>query len=250
MSIFTASQTRSHVEREYMLLTPESHVPAPVAGWENTQTTILIGPRCGAKFVEYLVTLSASSRSAAPPNHTSRFIYVLDGTLVLDIADARHSLNQGGYVYLPPDTPHQLSSDTRAQIVVVEKPYVATQHAPKPTEVVVAQEQAINTTSVAGDPDVQVKTLLPNDLGFDMAMNIMAFKPGASLSLVEVHIMEHGLLMLDGTLIYRLSEHYYPVQRGDVIYMAPYCPQWCAAFGSGQARYLLYKDWNRDGFGY
>ena len=36
------------------------------------------------------------------------------------------------------------------------------------------------------------------------------------------------------------------MQKGDVIWMAPYCPQWFVAMGKGPARYLYYKDVNRD----
>jgi len=35
------------------------------------------------------------------------------------------------------------------------------------------------------------------------------------------------------------------VTQGDVIYMAPYCPQWFGALGKTPSSYLLYKDWNR-----
>ena len=57
--------------------------------------------------------------------------------------------------------------------------------------------------------------------------------------------MEHGLLVLAGTLVYRLADHWYPVAAGDAIWMGPFCPQWCCAYGPGPAEYLIYKDWNR-----
>ncbi len=250
MTIFSGSQTRSHVARDHAVFAPESHVPAAIAGWAHAQIVILIGPRIGAKFAEYFVTMSTGAISAAPPSGTSRFVYVLDGTMALSVAGATHSLEPGGYAYLPPHIPHQCGTTTQARVVIVEKPYIPTPHGDKPSAVIVGREQDILTKPVAGDPDVQVKNLLPNLPGFDMAMNIMAFQPGAALSLIEVHVMEHGLLMIDGTLLYRLNERYYPVQTGDAIYMAPFCPQWCTAFGRQTARYLLYKDWNRDPFGY
>ena len=43
--------------------------------------------------------------------------------------------------------------------------------------------------------------------------------------------MEHGLVMLEGTMVYRLGESWYTIQAGDVVYMAPYCPQWAAYDG-------------------
>ena len=97
-----------------------------------------------------------------------------------------------------------------------------------------------------GDPDAILKVLLPRDLRFDMAVNVFTFQPGAALPMVEVHVMEHGLLMLEGKGVYRLDDDWYPVRQGDVIWMAPYCPQWFVAMGKGPARYLYYKDVNRD----
>jgi (S)-ureidoglycine aminohydrolase len=90
-----------------------------------------------------------------------------------------------------------------------------------------------------------VRALIPENPAFDFAVNTMTFQPGAALSMVEVHVMEHGLLMLEGGGIYRLGEKWYPVTAGDFIWMAPYCPQWFGALGKTPARYLIYKDWNR-----
>jgi (S)-ureidoglycine aminohydrolase len=63
--------------------------------------------------------------------------------------------------------------------------------------------------------------------------------------MVEMHIMEHGLLMIEGGGIYRLGDSWYPVTAGDFIWMAPWCPQWFGAIGKAPAKYLIYKDWNR-----
>jgi (S)-ureidoglycine aminohydrolase len=63
--------------------------------------------------------------------------------------------------------------------------------------------------------------------------------------MVESHVMEHGLLMLEGGGIYRLGDSWYPVEAGDFIWMAPYCPQWFGAIGKKPAKYLIYKDWRR-----
>ena len=76
-------------------------------------------------------------------------------------------------------------------------------------------------------------------------MNTMVYQPGAALSMVEMHVMEHGLIMLEGGGIYRLGDSWYPVTAGDFIWMGPWCPQWFGAIGKIPAKYLIYKDWNR-----
>ena len=73
----------------------------------------------------------------------------------------------------------------------------------------------------------------------------VTFDPGATLPMVEIHVMEHGLLMLAGQGIYRLGDCWYPVAAGDFIWMAPYLLQWFGALGKTPAKYLIYKDWNR-----
>ena len=87
--------------------------------------------------------------------------------------------------------------------------------------------------------------LPPDTLAFDMAVNIFVYQPGTVLPFIETHVMEHGLLMLTRMGIYRLDADWYPVQADDVIWMAPYCPQWFGALGKTPAKYLIYKDWNR-----
>jgi hypothetical protein len=82
-------------------------------------------------------------------------------------------------------------------------------------------------------------------MNFDFAVNSMVYQPGAALSMVEMHVMEHGLLMLEGGGIYRLGDSWYPVTAGDFIWMGPWCPQWFGAIGKVPAKYLIYKDWNR-----
>ena len=52
--------------------------------------------------------------------------------------------------------------------------------------------------ALGDDPDLQVKCLLPDTMSFDFAVNTMTYQPGAALSMVEMHVMEHGLLMLEG----------------------------------------------------
>ena len=59
---------------------------------------------------------------------------------------------------------------------------------------------------------------------FDMAVNIFTYQPGATLPFVETHVMEHGLLMLEGEGIYRLGSDWYPVAQGDTIWMAKLLP--------------------------
>jgi len=112
-------------------------------------------------------------------------------------------------------------------------------------EVVGSGESRIAPTHLADDPWLEVRALIPDDRAFDFRVNTMRFRPGAALPAVEIHVMEHGLLMLEGGGIYRLGSEWYPVEAGDFIWMDRYCPQWFGALGKQPAKYLIYKDWDR-----
>jgi len=152
------------------------------------------------------------------------------------------------YAYLPDDTEHTLSSESEARAVVIDKPYQPLTNAERP-KVILGDEHQLPAEPLGGDPDLLVRRMMPDGPTWDFAVNTMTYAPGAALSQVEIHVMEHGLLMLEGGGIYRLGDSWYPVTAGDYIWMAPYCPQWFGALGKTPAKYLIYKDWFRHPLG-
>jgi (S)-ureidoglycine aminohydrolase len=238
--------TRSRVCKDHALIAPDSFVLSALAGWERTQGVVLIAPAMGARFTQYLALMEPEAVAGAPLPGVERLLYVLEGEVTLQAAThAEHTLKTGGFAYLPPDSPALLRAATASRLNVFEKPYLPQRGVAAPA-MRVGQEQHIAGEIFLGDPDAILKTLLPSDPSFDMAVNILSFEPGTTLPMVEVHVMEHGLLMLEGQGVYRLGDAWYPVQAGDVIWMGPYCPQWFVAAGKCAARYLYYKDVNRD----
>jgi (S)-ureidoglycine aminohydrolase len=153
-------------------------------------------------------------------------------------------LGERGYAYLPQGLKHRVTAAKKSRVAVIEKPYQDADGA-KPPQAIVSHEDAVESHPLGEDPDLQVKCLLPDQMSFDFAVNTMVYQPGAALSMVEMHIMEHGLIMLEGGGIYRLGDSWYPVTAGDFIWMGPWCPQWFGAIGKSPAKYLIYKDWNR-----
>jgi len=158
------------------------------------------------------------------------------------------SLAVGSYAYLPAGSTHTVTAQQAARLAVIEKPYEPVAGVAAPALLVGHERDAV-ATALMGDPDLEVRALLPDSPAFDFAVNTMTYQPGAALSMVEIHVMEHGLLMLEGGGIYRLADCWYPVTAGDFIWMGPYCPQWFGALGKVPAKYLIYKDWNRGPLG-
>ncbi len=211
-------------------------------GMKNCAGVVHASPAMGARFVQY----TAEFEPGGELGYTcaQRFIFLIDGVLQLDTQNNHDELAQGGYAYVPANVEHKISALQKSRAVIVEKLYKSLAGIEAPV-LLVSHENNITSHSLGDDPDLQVKCLLPDEVGFDFAVNTMVYQPGAALSMVEMHIMEHGLLMLEGGGIYRLGDSWYPVTAGDFIWMAPWCPQWFGAIGKVPAKYLIYKDWNR-----
>jgi (S)-ureidoglycine aminohydrolase len=235
-------ETRSTHQRDHLLQTPDTFVRTPLPGMTAGNAIVHIAPAGGAQFTQYTAELDAGGTLGA--TLAQRFIYLLAGEAELTVEGATHLLSVGGYAYLPAGTVHRLHAPRSARIAVIEKNYVPLLRAAAPV-LLIGHEDSTVATALAGDDDLQVRMLLPDNPAFDFAVNTMTYQPGAALSLVEMHIMEHGLLMLEGGGIYRLGDAWYPVAAGDFIWMAPFCPQWFGAIGKEPAKYLIYKDWNR-----
>jgi (S)-ureidoglycine aminohydrolase len=234
--------TRSTNQRDHLLHTPDTFIRTILPGMKNAAAIVHISPALGAAFTQYTAELEPEGTLG----HTShqRFIYVLEGTADLATENTSHTLTAGSFAYIPVGADHTLKAKQSTRLAMIEKPYEPLASSPAP-EILIGHENATTPIALGGDSDLQVRSLLPDNPAFDFAVNTMTYQPGAALSMVEVHIMEHGLLMLEGGGIYRLSDQWYPVTAGDVIWMAPFCPQWFGAIGKQPAKYLIYKDWNR-----
>jgi (S)-ureidoglycine aminohydrolase len=113
---------------------------------------------------------------------------------------------------------------------------------------VVGNKKDITPIEYEGMKDVLLWDFLPtDDLGFDMNFHILSFEPGGSHGYIETHYQEHGAYLLSGKGMYNLDNNWYPVEKGDYIFMGRYTPQ--AAYGVGRDEPLAYiysKDANRD----
>ncbi len=239
--------TRSASRRDYLLHAPDSFVRTPLPGLVNGMAIVHAAPRLGAAFAMTTVELEAGGSLASGP--AQRFVYVVSGSAEMEMSRKSHrqQLTAGGFAFLPAGCSHTLHAPRSARLLLFEKPYQPLQGGDQQAgpDLLFGDEAAVAPLPLNGDDGVAVRCLLPASPAFDFAVNTMTYAPGASLSQVEVHFMEHGLLMLEGAGIYRLDDDWHPVTAGDAIWMGPFCPQWFAAVGKVPAKYLIYKDFNR-----
>jgi (S)-ureidoglycine aminohydrolase len=236
--------TRSVVRHHYALLEPVGFVASPIPGWKNVTASIVISPALGARFAQTHFTFAKNGFGQGTTSDEEFCAYFVQGTGTAKIAGKEAALRAGSYLYVPPGTRWAIRAARGSECVIFSRHYESLEGTAAPAPIV-GHASKIPGQPFLGDPAARLQTLLPDTPAFDLAVNIFTYQPGATLPMVETHIMEHGLVMLRGQGIYRLGDDWHPVRAGDVIWMAPYCPQWFVAMGREPASYLYYKDVNR-----
>jgi len=238
-------QTRTRIALRHALIAPDGHVKSRLPGVAKAAAVILINEARGARFAQTMITFEAGGHAEFPANEIETAGYIETGSVVVTIEAQKKKCAAGGFFFAPAGQAWSLTAPRAGtRVTLFQKRFVPLAGAGAPGAII-GDASAITGQAFLGDPDARLQVLLPDEPAFDLAMNVFTYQPGATLPLVETHVMEHGLLMLAGQGVYRLEDAWYPVTAGDVIWMAPYCPQWFVAMGKKPASYLYYKDVNR-----
>ena len=238
-------QTRTRIAARHALIAPDGHVRSNVPGITGAATVIVISEAMGATFAQLLVTFETGGRAELPANGVEAAGYFETGGGTRTIGREKKRCEGGAFFFAPAGQAWSITAPKRGtRVTLFQKKFVPLAGAAAP-KAIIGDASRVKGEPFLGDPDARLQVLLPDVPSFDLAMNIFTYKSGATLPFVETHIMEHGLLMLAGQGVYRLEDSWYPVAAGDVIWMAPYCPQWFVAMGKQSASYLYYKDVNR-----
>lgn len=233
------------VERNWALLPPEGVAESVLPEWTQTVTKILAAPAMGAGFAQYDLTLAAGGGSQQTlEDGVEAFFFVHAGSVRVDANGSGRRLEAGGFAYLRPGSRFAVRAEGPARLLWLKKRYQPFGNA-APWDLF-GNENEMPGEVYMGFEGLILKTLLPVDPAFDMAMNIFTFPPGASLPVIETHVMEHGLVFLQGQGLYYLGREWMEVKDGDFIWMGPYVPQSFYATGPDPSRYLYYKDVHRD----
>jgi (S)-ureidoglycine aminohydrolase len=237
--------TRSVVKRNHAIIAPDGYINSNVPGWTNCTVNVIINEQMGARLAQTLITLRTGGELQGHTEASQIFFYLVEGQVQATVGGEVRTLKEGQYVYVPVGQDYLFQSPTEeTRILTFHKVYEPlASHA---TPGVFFGERDIAKAPVyMNDEALRIQELLPNELGFDMAVNIFTYSTGGHLPMVETHIMEHGLMYLQGQAIYMLDNEWYPVKKGDSIWMAPYCQQWATAMGQEDSVYIYYKNVNR-----
>ncbi|MEZ4522550.1 MAG: (S)-ureidoglycine aminohydrolase [Thermomicrobiales bacterium] len=240
------AHNRGVVTPQYSVMPPDGILASRLPGFENTTVRFQTSPEMGARFAQILLEIGpGGGTTVGRDDGLEHFFYLLSGSVTVEIGGSDHELTPHGYCYVPTGHRYAIRNhDEDSRLLWIKRPYERIDVAvPDP---VVGHRDNVEKDRPHTDGRYWQYLLPPDDIAFDMHMNILGFEPGTYFPYVETHIMEHGLYMLEGQMLYQLAGDLHEVQADDFIWMASYCPQFCFCTGWGEASYLLYKDVNRD----
>ncbi len=240
----STAETRTRVARNYALIAPDGWVNSALPGWTNCQIHVIINPAMGAGFTQQLIFMGEDAQGSATATDMETFIYAMEGSGDLELTQGSQTIGSGDFAFVPAGSDFKINSPQGLKITLFQKHYHPLEGHPTPDHYLGNIEE-VKSEIYLEDTQLHMQTLLPDDISFDMAVNVFTYDPGGNLPFVETHVMEHGLIYLSGQGIYRLDNAWFPVMKDDCIWMAPYCPQWFVAMGKEPAVYLYYKNVNR-----
>ncbi len=220
--------------------------------WDKTRCWVLARPLSGfaETFSQYIMEVAPGGGSARPEldPDAEGVLFIVEGELQLTLAGKTHTMQPGGYAFIPPATDWSVvnTTDTFVRFHWIRKSYEAVDGIDLPTPLVLNENDI--APSVMPDTDGRWATTRfvdPADVRHDMHVTIVTLLPGAVIPFAETHVMEHGLYVLEGKAVYRLNQDWVEVEAGDFMWLRAFCPQACYAGGPQPFRYLLYKDVNR-----
>lgn len=237
--------TRSVVKSNHAVISPDGYINSNVPGWINCTVNVIINEQMGAHLCQTFVTLKKNGKLEGITKASQIFFYIVEGQCTATVSGEEKTVTKGHFVYVPVGKEYAFEdAEDGTQILTFHKVYEPLEGYETP-QTMFGNAANVEGAVYLGDAALRLQVLLPDHLSFDMAVNIFTYDPGGHLPMVETHIMEHGLMYLQGQGVYMLDHQWYPIKKGDSIWMAPYCQQWFTAMGKEPAVYIYYKNVNR-----
>jgi (S)-ureidoglycine aminohydrolase len=237
--------TRSVVKNNHAVICPDGYINSTVPGWTNCTVNVIINEQMGADLCQTLITFNKNGQLQGVTSESQIFFYLIEGNCKATVSGETKTMSSGQFVYVPVQKEYVFEEATEGtRLLTFHKVYEYLKGHPVPLTIF-GDAATVPGPEYLNDPALRLQVLLPDNLSFDMAVNIFTYDPGGHLPFVETHIMEHGLLYLQGQGVYMLDHQWYPIKKGDSIWMAPYCQQWFTAMGKEPAVYIYYKNVNR-----
>jgi len=235
---------------KFAIVPPEGLVNNVIPRFKNCKISILVSPKIGASFVEYLVNVEPEGENLQGfgGDGIETFVFCLSGQIkVKSYTESEfNTLEEGGYFYCPPSDYMCFKNESEevAKLLLYKQRH---DHLPGyEPKVVIGNVNQIESCDYDGMESVQLKDLLPSHLDFDMNMHILTFSSPGCHPFIETHVQEHGAYILSGEGLYNLDNEWFPVKKGDFVWFGPFVPQAVYSVGREPLSYIYSKDCNRD----
>src|SRR5687768_667311 len=171
--------SRARVRPRYALFPLEGYPPSRLPTWPDAEVRVLAAPALGAQFVQYLIDLSAGKEGRfEPEDRIETFVFVLSGS------------RPGSFSLLPRGAPGTWHAKHATRLLVLRKVYEPAKGIERFSSLN-GHASDVKATPFMDNPHARLQLLVPDELQYDMAMNIFTFDPGHGLPYVETHVMEH-----------------------------------------------------------
>lgn len=217
----------------WALIPPDGLVNNVIPYIQGCKVSIVASPKMGAGFIQYVVEASSEGKTTdlfGKKDFEESFIYIISGMVEVSIDGKQYEMTDGGYGDAPAGVGIGfLNKGESAKILLYKQRYIPLEG--HKAYVVTGNVNDIEFQIYDEMENVFIKDLLPADLGFDMNMHILSFEPGASHSIVETHVQEHGMYILQGEGMYLLDKTWMGIKKDDFVWFGAYCPQ--CSYGVG-----------------
>lgn len=232
----------------WAVIPPDGLVNNVIPYITGCKVSIVASPKMGASFVQYVVEVSKEGKTTdrfGKAEYEESFLYVISGNIKVSIDSIDYELKDGGYAFAPAGIGMMFENmGDNAKLLLYKQRYIPLKGHEAKT--VIGNVNDMEYMIYDDMENVFIKDLLPTDLGFDMNMHILSFEPGASHSIVETHVQEHGMYILSGEGMYLLDKTWMGIKKDDFVWFGAYCPQCSYGVGREPFAYIYSKDCNRD----
>jgi (S)-ureidoglycine aminohydrolase len=239
--------SRARLRPRYALFPLEGYPTSRIPAWDGCEVRVLASPAMGAAFAQYLMRMAAGAAARhAADGRIETFFYLLSGEAMLEMDNHPAALLQpGGFALVPPDVGFRVRARQAGEMLVLRKRHELAVGI-EPFGPLIGNQAEVPAPPWMDNPHTRLQTLIPDQLQYDLAMNIFTFDPGFGLPYVETHVMEHGLYFLEGKGMYYLDGDWQEVEANDFLWLGPYCPQSFYATGPTPSKYIYCKNVNRE----
>src|SRR5438105_4426912 len=112
--------SRNVVKERYALFTPDGFVASALPGWTCCVPYVLISRGLGANFAQLLIVLDENGSGKGSTAGTEFFAFVCEGACAVN----GHALNEGGFIFLPPQTDYEFRAAAKnTRVLIFQKTY-------------------------------------------------------------------------------------------------------------------------------